>query len=339
MAVSTATRMVRTVARAGWKPCVSLRQARRFLFSLVLAILAYHLHKTYVAGNLHAIVKGQAYRSAQFSQADMVRTIRDLGIRTVVNLRGCNLGTDFYEAECRATAATGVSQEDITLSANRFPPPRELREVVAVFDRCEKPLLLHCKAGSDRTGLCSALYLLLHTDATMAQARLACSPLYGHFRFSTTARMDEVLDFYEGWLAGREHAPALVREWVMDHYEPGRFAAKMAVPQKIEWSAGKPLRFTATATNASRHEWNFRAGTHAGVHLRYLLTDTMGEPVLLDRAGEFFRVVPPGESIDLAVCLPPVPAGEYMLQMEMADKHLSFSQMGVPPTVRRVTVR
>src|SRR5439155_3564042 len=129
---------------------------------------------------------------------------------------------DWYKDEARATAAGGISQEDVTLSANRLPPPTELRRLVEILDRTEYPILIHCKQGADRTGLVSALTLLLYTDASLARARRELWPHRGHGRFGRTAAMDDFFDRYDAWLAGRNepHTPARFRDWLTRHYSP-----------------------------------------------------------------------------------------------------------------------
>src|SRR5205823_11839393 len=125
----------------------------------------------FLGRNWHAVLPGFAYRSAQLSPDQLRAAARRVGVRTVVNLRGTSPDFDWYLDESRATRDADVAQEDVTLSAHRLPAPDELRRLVEVIDHAEYPLLLHCRQGVDRTGLAAALVLLLHTDATPAQAR------------------------------------------------------------------------------------------------------------------------------------------------------------------------
>src|SRR5262249_59889867 len=97
------------------------------------------------------------------------RLIQAYGIRTVVNLRGSCLGFDWYRDECRVTHALDVCQEDVCFSAGRLPSTHEVRRLLEVVERSEPPLLLHCQRGADRTGLASAVVLLLQTDVGLDQ--------------------------------------------------------------------------------------------------------------------------------------------------------------------------
>src|SRR5207245_9842713 len=106
-------------------------------------------------------------RRGQQSRRGVEQIVRDRGIRTVINLRGCSAAFAWYQEECRATAGLDIAQEDICLSSGRLPSATEIRRLMEVLDRCEYPLLLHCRRGADRTGLVSALVLLLQTDASL----------------------------------------------------------------------------------------------------------------------------------------------------------------------------
>ena len=80
-----------------------------------------------------------------------------------------------------ATSATlDVCQEDLCFSAGRLPAVAEMRRLVEVLDRSERPLLFHCQRGTDRTGLASAVALLLLTDRPYDEARRQLGLRYGH---------------------------------------------------------------------------------------------------------------------------------------------------------------
>jgi protein tyrosine/serine phosphatase len=82
--------------------------------------------------------------------------------------------------------------------------------------------LIHCRSGCDRTGLVSALALLLRTEATLGQARRQLSLYYGHYPFGLATCLDRVLDDYEDWLRqkGLEHRAAYLRQWAHTAYAP-----------------------------------------------------------------------------------------------------------------------
>jgi hypothetical protein len=301
-------------------------------------------------GNLHRVVPGRVYRSAQLSREQLEKLVRDRHVRTVVNLHGWSADADradfdWYFAECRATHACGVSQEDVSLSAQRLPPPGELRRLIDVLDHTDYPILLHCKQGVDRTGLASAMVLLLATDADLPTARRQLSARYGHVPVNHTGHMDEFLDLYEAWLAGAgvEHAPAVFRHWVLNEYCPNGCRGAL---EPVGWPAGLrptgPFALRLRAHNTSGAPWQLRPGTGAGVHVRHVLFDERGAVVQLGHAGLFRAEVPAGGVIDLTLAMPALRVpGRYTLLAElMAGPDASFGQLGgAEPLVWGFTVR
>jgi protein tyrosine phosphatase (PTP) superfamily phosphohydrolase (DUF442 family) len=273
--------------------------------------------------NQHTVIPGKVYRSAQPSGDDVREYARKHGVKTVVNLRGLSPEFDWYKDEARASHELGLSQEDITLSANSLPPPNELHRAVEVLDRCEYPILIHCKAGADRTGLISALTLLLYTDATLGEARQQLLPRYGHFRFGRTAAMDKFFDQYEHYLLSlkAEHTRNGFREWIAHHYCPGPARSHLswaeAFPESIR--AGEPRGFKVRAENRSNVPWELKPGTFASVHASYALYDSESKDVLSGRAGLRFETVPVGGSTEILIPLPGLKAGTYKLVVELHD--------------------
>ena len=61
--------------------------------SVALGIGGFVLHLA-ARHNFHSILSGRLYRSAQMSSDSLADTIREHGIKTVVNLRGGNADAD-----------------------------------------------------------------------------------------------------------------------------------------------------------------------------------------------------------------------------------------------------
>lgn len=53
---------------------------------------------------MHAVKPGAVYRSAQLDAKQLADAIRTDGIKTVLNLRGDNTGTPWYDEEMRTSA-------------------------------------------------------------------------------------------------------------------------------------------------------------------------------------------------------------------------------------------
>jgi protein tyrosine phosphatase (PTP) superfamily phosphohydrolase (DUF442 family) len=299
--------------------------------------------RVFAGSNEHTVIPGRVYRSAQLSRDKLERTIAERKIRTVINLRGCCPDMAWYRDEARATHAAAVSQEDITLSAKRYPHPGEIGRLIEVLDHTDYPVLLHCAAGADRTGLASAIALLLLTDRSLAAARRQLWPRFGHFAVGRTARLDEFLDYYDNWLDahGEPHTPERFRRWFAEYYCPGPFRAELKLLSPVPLTAPARRGFTIDlrATNRSVEPWNFTPGGSGGIKLRFTLYSKAGSFVHRGHAGHFARTVHPGESIDLTAGFPPIAAGKHMLHADLLDAQpidlldTDFSQYGSEPLI------
>ena len=284
-----------------------------------------------VLRNKHVVVPGRVYRTAQLTPAQLEAFVRRHGIRTVINLRGRPFDP-WYPAEMQATQSLGVSQEDITTSANRLPSPGEICRLIEVFDRSEHPLVLHCQQGADRTGMAAAMYQLLYTDASYDTARRQCYLRYGHLRIHTAASMDEFFDRYEDWLraGGETHSPAAFRHWATQVYSPGPNRCRLELlgptgPTEVN----RPVVFAVRAYNTSPEPWHLKAGTAAGIHANYVVQAPDGRVAFSGRAGLFDRTVPPGGSVDLDLPVPALTApGRYRLYVDLMTRNVTFTQYG-----------
>ena len=326
------------------------RFSRRTLFRLVgggAAVgLAAEVLRVTAFTNVHTVIPGRVYRTAQLKPDQLQEFIAEKGIRTVVNLRGVCSNMPWYIAECGVTHAANVSQEDITFSAKRFPAPSEIRRLIDVLDHTAYPILFHCQRGADRTGLASTVAVLLQTDADLGRARRQLWPRYGHVAVGRTAVLDEFFDYYEAWLAarGERHAPDRFRRWANDDYCPGPYRAVLSLVGPAACPAGRGFALTVRAANTSVEPWRFTPGGSGGVCLRYSLTPVAGGPPYQGYAGRVLRTVRPGEHIDLACGLPPRPAGYYAFHADLIEGepidllNTAFVQYGSEPLATTVTV-
>jgi len=308
-----------------------------------LVALGSEATRVVLGDNLHTVIPGRVYRCAQQSGPELEQTMRRYGIRTVVNLRGCCAPLPWYLDECRATHHQEVAQEDICFSAGRMPSLSELRHLLEVLDRTAYPILIHCRRGADRTGLVSAILLLLQTDASLAQARRQLGLRYGHVAIGRPAYLDQFLDFYATWLRehGRSHSPMAFRRWLERDCQPGGCGATLeplALPTRVP--CGQPFALQVRARNTGTIVWRLQAGSNAGIHAGFLLWDPAGQLVASGRAGLFDATVAPGQSIDLTIALPRLKVpGRYRLWVDMVDEQQCwFYQMGSEPLEQELEI-
>ena len=124
-------------------------------------------------GNVHVVDPGVVLRSAQPTGARLDEIVHRYAVRSVLNLRGDNAGKAWYEEEMRASRADGLAHFDYAISAEHDVTPAQMDELLRIVATAPKPLLIHCNAGADRTGLVSALYQVSRGVPPRRQ-RLSC---------------------------------------------------------------------------------------------------------------------------------------------------------------------
>ena len=114
------------------------------------------------------------FRSNQPSEKRILEWQKEKGIRSIINFRGeSNQGAFFIEKNI--CEEVGINLINIRLYSSKLPEKEKIFEINEVFKSIKKPFLMHCKSGSDRAGLGSALYflLVLNTPVEIAQKQLS----------------------------------------------------------------------------------------------------------------------------------------------------------------------
>jgi protein tyrosine phosphatase (PTP) superfamily phosphohydrolase (DUF442 family) len=160
----------------------------------------------------------------------LAQTIRERGIKTVLNLRGENPSEAWYRDELSATLENGATHVDVAMSSCLWISRAQLRTLIETLETSEPPLLIHCAWGSERTGLTSAFAELLRPGGTIADARAQFSIAYLFVRVNDGKVMAEHLDLYERWLheSGLAHTPDNFKRWVNEGFKPGH-------PSREDW--------------------------------------------------------------------------------------------------------
>jgi protein tyrosine phosphatase (PTP) superfamily phosphohydrolase (DUF442 family) len=95
-------------------------------------------------------VSDSLYRCAQPTSTGM-RSLKELGIVTVVNLRS-------FHSDRDEIGNTGLAYEHIYMKAWHPERKEAVRFLQIVTDPKRTPVLVHCQQGADRTGTMTALY-------------------------------------------------------------------------------------------------------------------------------------------------------------------------------------
>jgi protein tyrosine/serine phosphatase len=186
----------------------------------VLVAVVVTFRNPWFYGNIGVVAPGLVYRSAQPS-GDFPQVTARFHLASILNLRGGSLADTWYKAEVDTAQAQGIDFYDLPMSATRRPHRRELLILLDFFERCRYPLLIHCKSGSDRTGLAAALYLVSQKGESPERAEQAFSLQYGHIPLLGPQHLHEPFQEYAAWLKSHDlpHSPARFRAWVEQVYE------------------------------------------------------------------------------------------------------------------------
>ncbi|MEO8244226.1 MAG: tyrosine-protein phosphatase [bacterium] len=178
--------------------------------------------------NLHQVAPG-VFRSNQPSGPQLTEWHRKLGLKTVLNLRGAS-NQSFHLFEAEACEALGIRLIDLPMAAAGAPRVLVVQQLIELFQTVEKPLLIHCKSGADRTGLAAALYQLVIEGKPIEEAKKQVSLKYLHVAHSVAGIQDHFLRTYEA--AFRKTGIGFM-DWLQTEYDPKALKASF-----LRWRAG-----------------------------------------------------------------------------------------------------
>lgn len=124
--------------------------------------------------NFHWVAPGVA-RSAQPYLGAYPAFLKAHGIRSLINLRGENPKHPWWHQERAMAAKLGVAHFDVRLSSRKLPAQDRIVTLFDAFARAEKPILMKCSGGQDRTSFAAALYLL-NQGASLETAQAQFAP-------------------------------------------------------------------------------------------------------------------------------------------------------------------
>jgi len=195
-------------------------------------------------GNVRVVWPHRVYRSAQLTGHNLDAVLRSDHIETVINLRGGGPSDAWYRSELASCREFGAAHLDIPMSARLLPAPQTLCRLLAAFDTGKYPILFHCTAGSDRSGLVGTLYLDVYQHVPLEQAESEeLTWRYGHFSFGQTHAMNDFFALYERSSGGLD-----LRDWIIDRYpavyeripaNQRQIVSQIVVPA-AEWPASLP---------------------------------------------------------------------------------------------------
>lgn len=175
--------------------------------SVVLAICAVgacgYLGFLQLSGNFHTVIAGEFYRSAQPSAKQLQKYVVEHGIKTVINLRGASDSSKWYRDEIATAKALGLRHIDFRMSSSDIVTSEVADRLIEIMKTAPKPILIHCKAGADRSGIVSAIYSRSIAGWNEENAERQLSVYFGHIgipHLSSTHAMDQSWETLEDHL-------------------------------------------------------------------------------------------------------------------------------------------
>lgn len=167
---------------------------------------------------LGVVDPGKVYRSGQLTPGAFEQVIKQHGIRTIIDLGSTIHGQTEGELRNQRTAdALGVKRYVMRLYGDATGNPNYYIQALRLAsDPANQPVLIHCGAGTERTGLTCILYKHLHMGTPLEEG-FSEAKSYGH-NPRRTPEMRLMMERYaetvlrhvrEGGLIEAPDAPAL----------------------------------------------------------------------------------------------------------------------------------
>jgi protein tyrosine/serine phosphatase len=303
--------------------------------AVVLLLGGTYVYLRYWRGNFHAVVPGKVYRSAQPSEQRLRDWINEYNIKTVINLRG-ESSHDFLVGERRVTDEMGVELINIRFSAVNLPTRRWLGELIEALETAEKPILLHCRDGADRSGVASVLAAMAVGNERLDEAWTELSWYYMHFDESP----DHIAGLIQRFDAWRDQDPSRegnweeFKHWAAEVYRPHYYHVVFDSPETLTLAPGQRKPVDLTIHNRSRETLPLGDESREFAVMAFLGTsieDTPGKPFGPWKAvkGEH---LPHGESLTIRYpIVAPRKPGVYEVRLDMVEKSETwFHRQGSP---------
>jgi len=223
--------------------------------------LGYFLVQRYVWLNLHQIEGTQVYRSAQPDEQLLRRLVKEDGLRSILKLNSRNSGSHSGQEEA-AAEALGLKMTYLPMAMHRLPTHQEMIDLMQAIENAPRPMLIHCNAGADRTGLAAAMVAMQGGESFDQAAKRQLSVRYLHVGV-WGEDVDEILDQYRadcraagvptgGW--------AEFKRYLTESYRPSFYDAKLAIRRWQPAGEPKMVQAVVTVTNLSRQAFPVDGG-------------------------------------------------------------------------------
>jgi len=161
----------RSLARAAWaRPGRAIGVGLALLGVAALGVGAARLWREHfgLPKRFGVVEAGRLYRCGEVTPGQLERVAREYRVRTVLSL--LDPAVPESVAERQAAERLGLRWVNVRLPGDGASTPEQREQVKAVLlDEAAAPLLVHCAAGVNRTGLAVGMYRLHRQGWTIEQ--------------------------------------------------------------------------------------------------------------------------------------------------------------------------
>lgn len=177
--------------------------------------------------SLHKISEN-TYRSNQPFPWQILSDKNKRGVKTVINLRGVRNCSSFF-LEKETCEKYNIKLINFPVTSRAAPKVETILAAKKLFNEIEYPIVMHCKSGADRAGLMSALYLILHKNISVIEAKKQLSFKYLHIKYAKTGILDA---FFDNYIKENKNKDFL--HWVKNEYNPEKLKSSFKVKKLSE---------------------------------------------------------------------------------------------------------
>lgn len=264
---------------------------------IALACLGYFLIQRYVLLNLHRIEGTQVYRSAQPDEGLLRRLVNENGLKSILKLNSRNSSARSGQEE-QIAGQLGLQMVYLPMAMHRLPSRQEMINLLAAIETAPRPMLIHCNAGADRTGLAAVMVAMQRGESFEQAVNQQLSVRFLHVGV-WGEDVDEILEQYRddcradgvptgGW--------EQFKQYILKTYRPGFYDAKLTIRR---WEpAGDPKNVQAVVmiTNLSRRAFPVDGG-HPIEVAAYIPQSQGPKKIIADEP--INRPLGPGQSVEI----------------------------------------
>jgi len=177
--------------------------------------------------SLHKISEN-TYRSNQPFPWQILSDKNLRGVKTVINLRGVRNCSSFF-LEKETCEKYNIKLINFPVTSRAAPKVETILAAKKLFNEIEYPIVMHCKSGADRAGLMSALYLILHKNISVIEAKKQLSFKYLHIKYAKTGILDA---FFDNYIKENKNKDFL--DWVKNEYNSEKLKSSFKVKKLSE---------------------------------------------------------------------------------------------------------